>query len=113
MNNYTLLPAVGVKTDFQDWNPLRNRYNSKQKTPKRPPPKKLVASVIREFEDWAKTYHVDASKYRFIKPAQFEGEWRQFDFMDSDSHKYPAKITIHSILANNNGKIFQRIIETV
>jgi hypothetical protein len=109
--SYTILTECGVKTDFNQWNPTQNRYGSKEYKPKRQPPKKLVQAVIREFEQWCKSYHVDASAYRFIEPCEIEGTWRQFDFIDNPDDKYPAKIQIHSIVANSDGKIFQRVID--
>lgn len=109
--NYTILPECGVKTDWNNWNPMKNQYGSKEYQPKRQPPKKLVAAVIREFERWCKDYHVDASAYKWIEPCEIEGTWRQFDFLDSITEQYPSKIIVCDIIANKDGKIFQRIIE--
>lgn len=105
------MPEAGVKTDFGAWNSMQNKYGSKEYQPKSAPPKKLVAAVIREFEQWCKSYHVDVTAYKFIEPCEIEGDWRQFDFIDSITEKWPAKIQIHSIVANKDGKIFQRIID--
>ncbi len=104
------MSECGVKTDFQNWNSMRNHYGSKSYTPKRKPPIKLIKSVIREFEQWCKDYHVDVNAYKFIEPCEIEGTWRQFDFRDSDKHG-ASIIMVCDIVSNNNGKIFQRIIE--
>lgn len=109
--NYQLLPEEGVKTDFNNWNSTQNRYDCKGYKPKRKPPVKLVRSVIREFEWFCKNHHIDFKKYVYIQPVQIEGEWRQFDFLDSVTEKYPATIHVSGIISNDNGKIFQRIIE--
>lgn len=107
--NYTILLPCGVKTDWNDWNDIQNRYNSKSYRPKRNPPKKLIASIIREFEQFCKVWHIDNTAYKFIQPCEIEGTWRQFDFKDSlDS---PNGIQCHSVVYNENGKIFQRIFE--
>ena len=111
MNQYTVLLGGGVKTDFNNWNSMANHYGTKTYTPKRQPAKKLVAAVIREFEQWCKDWHVDATAYKFIEPCEIEGEWCQFDFMDSDTEKWPAKVMIHSIIANKNYAIMQRVID--
>jgi hypothetical protein len=91
MNQYTLLDPSGVKTNYNDWNDTQNRFNSKEYTPKRLPPKKLVQSVIREFEEFCRNYHVDSSAYKFIEPCELEGEWRQFDFIDNPEAESPQK----------------------
>ncbi len=111
MNNYTILQEAGVKTDWNNWNVIQNRYGSKEYSPKRPPPKKLVASVIREFERFCQDYHIDSTAYKFIEPCEIEGTWRQFDFIDDPDAQYPSKIAVHSIVSDNNGKIFQRVID--
>ena len=109
--NYILLNEVGVKTNFNSFNSIQNKYNSKEYTPKRKPPKKLIKSVIREFEVFCKSHHIDNTKYKFIEPCELEGVWRQFDFLDSNEDEYPARIIVSGIISNNNGKIFQRVIE--
>jgi len=111
MSSYTIMTEVGVKTDWNNFNTIQNTYGSKEYTPKRRPPKKLLAAVIREFEKFCADYHIDAAAYRFIEPCEMEGEWRQFDFIDDPAAKYPSKIAVHSIISNHNGKIFQRIID--
>ena len=108
---YTLLPESGVKTNYQSWNATQNRYDSIGYKPKRRPPVKLIRAIIREFERWCKDYHIDVSKYLFIEPCEIEGTWSQFDFLDSTTEKYPARIKVHSIISDNNGKIFQRIFD--
>lgn len=110
VKSYKILDVCGVKPNYKDWNDFRNTFNSMSYSPKRNAPKKLIASVIREFEQFCKDYHIDASKYPFIEPCEIEGVWRQFDFSDS-TDKYPSKISIHSIISNKNGKIFQRVID--
>ena len=109
--DYTILDEVGVKKNYNDWNDIQNTYNSKEYTPKRPPSKKLIASVIREFEEFCNSYHIDSSKYPFIEPCEIEGDWRQFDFLDSVTDKYPSRIMVSDIISDKNGKIFQRVIE--
>jgi hypothetical protein len=111
MNEYTLLDEVGVKTNFNDWNDFQNRFNFKEYKPKRQPPKKLVNSVIQEFEEFCKNHHVNSTAYKFIEPCEIEGEWRQFDFLDNPTERYPARISVHSIVSNQNGKILQRVID--
>lgn len=108
--NYTILGKTGVKTDFNNWNSMRNCYGTKGYTPRRNPPVKLVRSVIREFERFCKDYHIDATAYKFIEPCEIEGDWRQFDFMESESGE-GARIQCHSIVSDNNGKIYQRVFD--
>jgi hypothetical protein len=109
-DGFTVLPVGGVATDFNDWNDIQNKFNSRTYVPKRRRVnRRLLTSVIKEFREFCKSYHIDASKYRFIEPAELEGEIRQFDFMDS-MEKDAAKISIHSIISKG-GKIYQRIID--
>jgi hypothetical protein len=75
-----------------------------------PPPVKLVRAVIREFKSICETYHIDETAYRIIAPVEIEGEWKQFDFLDS-TEKGAAKIAIHSIVYNNNGEIYCRLFD--
>lgn len=80
-----------------------------KKTPKKQPPKKLVAAVIREFKRQCAFYHIDASAYRFVQPVAIEDEWKQFDFIDDPKAQYPALVAIYSIVANKNGKLLQSV----
>lgn len=110
-HNYTVLPQVGVEVDFNNWNTAANKYGSREYIPKRQAPKKLIQAIIREFESICKTYHIDYTKYAYIEPAQIDGEWRQFDFLDALPENNPAKIVIHSIVASESGKVLQRLYE--
>ena len=111
-SNYIILEAEGAETDFNNWNSIQNHYNYRAVKPIRPPSKKLIKSVIYEFEQWCKSYHIEFSYYKFVSPCQIEGEWRQFDFCDSQD-KNASKISVWGIIAAQDGRIFQRCIETV
>lgn len=106
---YKILPATGVRTDFNNWSSFQNRYGSEEYTPKKQLPKALIQSAIREFEQFCKDYHIDASQYQTIEPCEIDGDWRQFDFIDSQKH--PSKISVHSIAARADGTILQRVID--
>ena len=111
INDYQVLPAEGVKTDFRNWNSMANSYGSKSYQPPREPAKRLVAAVIREFESFCKDYHIDSTQYRTIQPVHIEGEWRQFEFIDGNK-QWPAKISVHSMVVSSVGyKILQRVID--
>lgn len=102
-----MLKPVGLKTDFNSFNAFQNRYNSKSIECDTMPPQKLIDSVIHEFEEWCKTYHVDSSKYKFIEPCFIEDDWRQFDFLDA---KKAVTITVSDIVYRESDcVIFQRI----
>ena len=102
INDFTILKSEGVKTNFNDFNTIQNRYNSKMYQPKRQAPRKLIAAAIREFKEFCETYHIEASKYKFIEPCEVEGIWRQFDFLDSVTDKYPARIMVSGIIYRKN-----------
>lgn len=106
-NKYQFRGFDGLKTNFQDWSEVNNRYNSVSYTPKRPPAKRLIENVIREFEVFCRHYHIDASKYRYIEAFEMEGSWCQFDFVDEKG----CKISVHSIIYVKNYKIMQRVID--
>ena len=109
-DGFTVLPVGGIATDFNDWNPSKGGYNAKTYVPKRRRVnRRLLAAVVKEFREFCNSYHIDDSQYRFIEPAEIEGEIRQFDFMDS-MEKDAAKISMHSIISKE-GKIYQRIID--
>ena len=107
--NYTIITPCGIKTNWNDWNDIQNRFNGKSYVPTRNPPKKLLANVIREFEEFCKTWHIDVTAYQFVEPCEFDGQWKQFDFKDSPDSD--TGIQCHSIIANKNGRIFQRIFD--
>ena len=106
--NYKILSPCGIETDFNNWNPMQNSYGSKEYIPKKQASKKLIKSVIHEFEEWCKTYHIDSTKYPIIEPCEIEGDWRQFDFIEDCSN--PAKISIHSI-TEKDGLIYARLVD--
>lgn len=108
-DGFIVLPIEGVATNFNDWNDIQNKFNSRTYVPKRRRVnRRLLAATIKEFRKFCKSYHIDASKYRFIEPTEVEGEIRQFDFMDS-MDRDAAKISVYDIISKN-GKIYQRII---
>lgn len=111
VDGHVILPADGVKTDFDSTNGLTGKYNSKSYQPRTRVPIKLVKAAIKEFREFCAMYHIDSTKYKYVQPCQIEGAWRQFDFQESEDRRN-AVISMHSIICRDeNCEIVQRVFE--
>lgn len=106
-----LLEAEEVGIDINRWNGLRNNYELK-KFSKRPKlPVSLLPAVLRDFNEWAVTYHMDASQFKFIRVTRQDPTW-QVDF-HCDRDPTGPHVSVYEIYYNTaRRRIMQRCIST-
>lgn len=109
LDHVAVVEAEQVAQNLDDWNGIQNRFNLKTVAKTISYPKSLVTAALRDFNSWAETYHLDASKFRFVRITFQDPTW-QVDFHD-DMDPTGAHVCMYDIYFNATRRvIMQRCI---
>jgi hypothetical protein len=104
-----ILSSEEIVTDFNEWNSIQNRYNLKCVDKNMKLPAGLIDAAIADFEEWCKTFHVDHTKFKYIRASGGCVTW-QVDFHD-DTDATGVHASVYDIYFNDEKKtIMQRCI---
>lgn len=88
--------------NFNDWNDIQNCFNLKCVNNNVKCPKWLIKAATREFNDIAKTYHIDTSFYKWLRISTNGITW-QFDF-HCDEDSTGACVSIYDVYISRDRK---------
>lgn len=93
--------------DFNHWMPLRNCYGLKCVNKNVRCAQWLIREAIKEFNDIAKTYHIDASFYKWLRISTNGITW-QFDFHCDEDSTGPHLSIYDVYVSKDRRRIMQR-----
>lgn len=109
LQRHDLQVTSATEVGHGEWNDLRNKFNLRTIAESIKFPESLVTAAMRDFNDWAQRFHMDASAFRFVEVTLQDPCW-QVDFCTKDRE---AVVSVHEIyFSTKRRSIMQRCIRT-
>jgi hypothetical protein len=106
LENVKVLSSEKIVQNFNAWNDIQNSFDLKCVDSNMRYPKSLVIAALRRFNEIAESYHMDASKFCFVRVSGGGTTW-QVDFHD-DTNSTGCNVSIYDIYFDSNRRMIMQ-----